>query len=91
MNLEISEANNFFRIEGILDKTTVGIFKSQFQDVFEYLSNVTISIEDVVKIDKYGVSALAHLHNESITRKKRLSIVGSGYNDLYHYFKSEEH
>lgn len=90
MYLEISEANNFFRLEGNLDKTTVTYFKEQFQNIFESLSNITISIEDVQTMDKYGVSALAHLHNESLTRKKRLSIIGSGHNDLYHYFKSEE-
>lgn len=89
MYLEISEANNFFRLEGNLDKTTVTYFKQQFQNIFESLSNITISIEDVDKIDKYGVNALANLQNESYSRKKRLSIIGSGHNDVYHYFKSE--
>ena len=34
--------------------------------------------------------ALARLHNESITKSKRLSIVGFGCKELYQHFKSEE-
>jgi len=34
--------------------------------------------------------ALARLHNESITKSKRLSIIGIGCKELYQHFKSEE-
>ena len=34
--------------------------------------------------------ALARLHNESINKSKRLSIIGLGCKELYEHFKSEE-
>ena len=44
----------------------------------------------VESIDRAGVMALARLHNESITKSKKLSIVGLGCKELYDHFKSEE-
>lgn len=90
MNLKITHYNNFFNIKGILDKSSVSMFQSEFEYVFERLQSVTISIEDLESIDKYGVMALAKLHNESIAKHKQLSIIGFGCSDLYEHFKSND-
>lgn len=90
MNLKITHYNNFFNIKGILDKSSVSMFQSEFEYVFERLQSVTISIEDLESIDKYGVMALAKLHNESIAKQKQLSIIGFGCSDLYEHFKSND-
>jgi hypothetical protein len=66
------------------------MFQSEFEHVFERLQSVTISIEDLESIDKYGVMALAKLHNESITKRKQLSIIGFGCKDLYEHFKTND-
>lgn len=90
MSLEITHYNNFFTVKGILDKSSVGTFQNKFERVFEKLQSVTISIEELESIDKFGVMALAKLHNESLVKKKQLSIIGFGCKDLYDHFKSND-
>lgn len=90
MNLEISNYNNQFRIKGVLNRQNVYLFNQQFKDIFEKHNSLTLSIEGLTSIDRYGVSALAQLHNQSISLKKSLSIIGMGCDDLYEHFKSEE-
>ncbi|MCX7550947.1 hypothetical protein [Xanthomarina sp. F2636L] len=90
MNLSITHYNNFFKVTGVLNRQSVGIFQQEFQDVFERLQSVTISIEGLQSIDKEGVKALAQLHNESIVLKKQLSIIGFGCKDLYDHFKTND-
>lgn len=90
MNLTITHYNNFFKVTGILNRQSVGIFQKEFQDVFERLQSVTISIEGLQSIDREGVNALAKLHNESIASKKQLSIIGFGCKELYDHFKSND-
>ena len=81
MELEITHHNNFFKVKGILDRKTVNVFQEEF-------STLTLSIENLSHIDRYGVNALAQLHNESINKGKSLSIIGMGCDDLYEHFKS---
>lgn len=90
MNLEITSYNNQFRIKGVLNRQNVNVFSSEFKNVFEKFNSLTLSIEGLTSIDRYGVNALAQLHNESISKQKSLSIIGMGCDDLYEHFKSEE-
>lgn len=90
MTIEITSYNNQFRIRGVLNKQNVNLFQSEFNDIFERFNSLTLSIEGLTSIDRYGVNALAQLHNESISRQKSLSIVGMGCDDLYEHFKAEE-
>lgn len=89
MDLQISSCNNFFKIKGSLNKSNLGIFQEEFQDIFEKVNSLTISIEDVVSMDRFGVNAFAELHKEAIAKNKSLSIIGLGCKDLYNHFKSE--
>nr|WP_321244884.1 hypothetical protein [uncultured Psychroserpens sp.] len=90
MNLEITFANNFFNVKGVLDRNNIHVFKKHFKNVFNNTNGITISIENLSSIDRYGVSAIAQLHNEAIVKSKRLSIIGLGQNSLYNHFKTEE-
>ena len=90
MNLEITSYNNRFKIKGPLNRQNVVLFTNEFDDVFERFNSFTLSIEGLTNIDKYGVDALARLHNESISKGKPFSIVGMGCDDLYNHFKAEE-
>ncbi|WP_299225590.1 STAS domain-containing protein [uncultured Psychroserpens sp.] len=90
MNLEITHTNNFFKVKGALDRRNIHLFKSKFRNIFDTSSTITISIEDLSSIDRYGVNAIAQLHNESIVRQKRLSIIGLGCKELYDHFKAQE-
>jgi len=90
MNLKITHYNNFFNVKGILDKHSVQILQDEIQDAFEKLQSITISLEGLEGIDKHGVMALVKLHNESITKHKQLSIIGSGCQNLYDHFKTND-
>lgn len=90
MNLEITSYNNQFKIKGVLNRQNVNVFSNEFKNIFEKFNSLTLSIEGLTSIDRYGVNALAQLHNESITKQKSLSIIGLGCDDLYEHFRSEE-
>ncbi len=90
MDLEITNYNNRFHIKGTLNKLNLKTFNAHFSNIFEKLDDIHINIESVKSIDRAGVMALARLHNESITKSKRLSIIGCGCKELYQHFKSEE-
>ena len=90
MNIEITSYNNQFKLKGILNRQNVNVFNSEFKGIFDKFNSLTLSIEGLTSIDRYGVNALAQLHNESIARQKNFSIVGLGCDDLYEHFKSEE-
>ncbi|WP_223032718.1 hypothetical protein [Hanstruepera marina] len=90
MSLKITHYNNFFNIKGNLNKSSIDLFQREFEHVFERLQSITISLEDLEGIDKYGVMALAKLHNESVTKHKQLSIIGFGCKDLYDHFKTND-
>ena len=90
MDLQITNYNNRFQIKGTLNKLNLKTFNAQFSNIFDKLDDILLDIEQVSSIDRAGVMALAKLHNESITKSKRLSIIGFGCKELYQHFKSEE-
>lgn len=90
MSIKITKTNNLFKIEGTLNKGDVHIFLSEFQNIFQGSEKITINIENLEGIDRFGVNALAKLHNESITKAKSLSIIGLGCKDLYNHFESND-
>lgn len=90
MNLEIIKHPTFFQVNGTLTKFNLHLFKKEFSNVFDKRDSLIINIEGLTSIDRYGVTALAQLHNESLAKRKKLSIIGMGCDDLYEHFKSEE-
>ena len=90
MDLEITNINNFFTVKGSLDRRNIHLFKSKFRNIFEKTNAITISIEDLKSIDRHGVTAIAQLHNESIIKQKRLSIIGLGCQEVFNHFKTKE-
>jgi ABC-type transporter Mla MlaB component len=90
MDLEITNYNNRFQIKGTLNKLSLKTFNSHFANIFDRLDDILLDIESVESIDRAGVMALARLHNESIIKSKKLSIVGLGCKELYDHFKSQD-
>ena len=87
MNLKITHHHNFFKLKGILDKRSLYVFQQEFNDIFERVNSLTISIEEVEWMDKYGVKAMTSLHDEALLKNKKLSIIGLGCKELYEHFK----
>jgi ABC-type transporter Mla MlaB component len=90
MNLTISNYNSYFKMKGILDRNTIHVFHEEFRNIFRKVNSVTISVEDIVSMDRYGVNAIAELHNEALAKNKKLAIIGLGCKDLYEHFKSAQ-
>ena len=89
MDLKITHCNNFFKVQGILNKNSVELFNDEFNNIFDKVNTLTISIQEIISMDKYGVEAIAKLHEEALAKNKRLSIVGLGCKELYDHFKTE--
>jgi anti-anti-sigma regulatory factor len=89
MDLKITSYNNFFALKGILNRDNVHIFQDEFRHIFDKTNMITISIEGLEFIDRYGVNAFAKLHSDSVLKNKKLAIIGLGCDDLYDHFKSE--
>lgn len=87
MNLIIRKNNNIYELEGTLDKFNVHLFQNEFQNIFDKKNELTISLINLEKIDSFGVNAIAKLNNEAISKQKQFSIVGSGNQELFNYFK----
>lgn len=89
MSLKITTYNNFFQLKGVLDRNSVYEFQKEFRNIFDKLAVITISIEGIESMDKYGVNAMTELHNQAITKNKKFAIIGNGCEALYNHFKSE--
>ncbi|MCT4630346.1 hypothetical protein [Winogradskyella sp.] len=90
MDLKITNYNNRFQIKGTLNKLNLKTFNAHFANIFDKIDELLLDIESVDSIDRAGVMALAKLHNESITKSKRMSIIGLGCKDLYDHFKTQD-
>lgn len=89
MDLQITNCNNFFKVKGFLNKANIDIFQNKFNNIFESVNELTISIKDIESMDKYGVNAIAQLHEEALEKNKRFSIIGYGCKELYDHFKTD--
>lgn len=90
MDLSIISCNNFIKLKGILNENNVSLFQTELLNAFKKYNVLTISIEELQTVDRFGVNALADLHVRSLKRNKQLSIVGLGCKELYEHFKANE-
>lgn len=88
MELQITSYNNFIKMKGILNRASLNVFNEAFNDIFEKVNALTVSIEHIEWMDKYGVKALADLHLEALSKNKKMSIIGFGCKELYEHFKT---
>lgn len=89
MDLKITNCNNFFKIKGNLNKNNLGLFHKEFENIFDKVKEVTISVQEIESMDKHGVEAIAQLHNEAVSKNRRFSIVGFGCKELYDHFQAD--
>lgn len=90
MDLQINLLDTNYQLTGSLNKLNVYKFKKKFLNIFDKQDALIINIEQLTSIDRYGVNALAQLHNKALINGKTLSIIGMGSDDLYEHIKSEE-
>ena len=90
MDFEITKYNNFFKLSGVFNRRSLPLFQSEFEHVFDKLDKLTISLENLENIDRYGVMAIAKLNNEAITKQKSLSIIGFGCKEVFEHFTNSD-
>ena len=88
MLLDISYHNNQYILKGELTKANLSKFHHIFNGIFDALNEVVLNIENVDKIDRAGVCAIAKLHNTSLAKGKKLAIVGLGCREVVEHFQA---
>ena len=88
MTLTITNYNNVYKVKGQLVKLNISIFQNELKNIFEETDNIILNLRDLINIDSHGVNAIAKLHNEALSKNKKLAIIGFGNNQLVSHFKS---
>ena len=83
MALTITRQENTFKVEGQLNTATVSNFKTHLVLMLNCLSQITIDIDKVSKIDTSGLDAIKTLYNNAKAWNKHFAIVGEGCKDIY--------
>ena len=52
MDLKITHCNNFFKVKGTLNKSSISVFQKEFNNIFDKVDALTISIKDIESMDK---------------------------------------
>lgn len=89
MHFTIDNSSNFFQLTGNLNKTNAEAFENELGQALKSVDKLTINIENLDSIDRFGVKAFTNLHEQSIKENKELSIVGMGCKELYDHFKTQ--
>ena len=90
MNLTITSYNNTYKVKGQLVKLNIRVFLNELKDVFDATDDIILNLQELNNIDNHGVNAIARLHNEALTKNKKLAIIGFGNNQLLNHFKSSK-
>ncbi|WP_452229643.1 MULTISPECIES: STAS domain-containing protein [unclassified Lacinutrix] len=90
MKLIITNNDNIYRVKGNLIKMNISIFKNGLKDIFNQADDVILNLQELSAIDNQGVVAIAQLHNEALSKNKKLSIVGLGNGQVSNRFKSSQ-
>ncbi|WP_055442660.1 STAS domain-containing protein [Lacinutrix himadriensis] len=90
MKLIITNSNNIYKVKGNLIKMNIPIFKNELKDVFNQADTIVLNLQELTNIDNQGVVAIAQLHNEALSKNKKLSIVGLNNGQLSTPFKSSK-
>ena len=90
MTLTITNYNNVYKVKGQLVKLNIRIFQNELKNIFEQTDNIILNLSDLIAIDNHGVNAIAKLHNEALSKNKKIAIIGFGNSQLVEHFKSSK-
>ncbi|MFD2822889.1 STAS domain-containing protein [Lacinutrix iliipiscaria] len=90
MTLTITNNNNVYKVKGQLVKFNIRAFQNELKNIFEEADHIILNLRDLINIDSHGINAIAKLHNEALSKKKKLAIIGFGNNELVHHFKTNK-
>jgi len=90
MTLTITNYNNVYKVKGQLVKLNIRVFQDELKHIFEKTDNIILNLRDLINIDSHGVNAIAKLHNEALSKNKKIAIIGFGNNQLIDHFKASK-
>jgi len=90
MTLTITNYNNVYKVKGQLVKLNIRIFQNELKNIFEQTDNIILNLRDLIAIDNHGVNSIAKLHNEALSKNKKIAIIGFGNSQLVEHFKSSK-
>ncbi|MDB9961419.1 STAS domain-containing protein [Oceanihabitans sp.] len=90
MTLTITNYNNVYKVKGQLVKLNIRVFQNELKNIFEKTDNIILSLRDLSTIDSHGVNAIAKLHNEALSKNKKIAIIGFGNSQLIEHLKSNK-
>ena len=90
MTLTITNYNNVYKVKGQLVKLNIRVFQNELKNIFEQTDNIILNLRDLIAIDNHGVNAIAKLHNEALSKNKKIAIIGFGNSQLIEHLKSNK-
>ena len=86
----IENYNSVYELKGNFVKSTLHIFQKKFENIFEKENHLTIYTDGLDCIDNHGMRSIVKLHNDALSKDKRLTIIGLGNQKLYDHLKPLE-
>ena len=90
MNMIIENNNSVYELKGAFVKSTLHKFEDRFEQIFEEENHLTICTVGLDHIDISGVRSIVKLHNEALSKHKKLSIIGLGNQELFDHLKPHQ-
>ncbi|NNK72571.1 MAG: STAS domain-containing protein [Flavobacteriaceae bacterium] len=90
MGLNITRKEKIFEVEGQINSTTAGYFKTNLIITLNYSKELTIDITKVTEIDASGVRALQSIYNDAQSWNKPFCIIGPGSKEIYDKIRCSE-
>lgn len=86
MSITIFQENKTYHLQGNLTKQDSEKVFSYFTEELENKSEVAVNVDQVHKIDVYGMAAINDLVAQAIKEKKSFKVSGWGHDDVVEFF-----
>lgn len=83
MILKITEIEDVYFLEGIINKETALYLKNYFEDILYVFNTLTIDIEKVTRIDIQGIDSFKKLYKNAKLYDRKFYIVGNGCKEIF--------
>jgi len=64
------------KVKGNLVKLNIRTFLHELKNSLDHADDIILNLQELNSIDNHGVNAIARLHNEALSKKKKLAIIG---------------
>lgn len=90
MALQITKTAGIYEINGDLNSQNVYSLNNHFESLLAQSKFITVSLNKLVDIDAYAVSAFASLYKKALRNNKVFYIIGQENEKINEQFRSEK-